>query len=270
MRHPKSIFLEGAHGNRLHLADWGGDGPGLLLLHGMAANTAWWDPVVPLLLPGRRIVALDMRGHGDSAWAQPYSLDAYAADLEAVRRGLGWDRFALAAHSLGARVALRFVSRGCLTALALLDFYAADWGGRTRASMARAQPTYADEEAILDRFRLQPPGTLLGPDALRSLGRRGVRQASNGRWSWKFDWSAVGQSVVWDPTEPSRADLPVLLVRGEASETMPRWSFKNVLAALPDARGIEIPHAHHHVTLDAPQACAAALDSFLESIPLRF
>ncbi|MBI3298704.1 MAG: alpha/beta hydrolase [Elusimicrobia bacterium] len=264
-----SIFVEGAAGNRLHLVDWGGSGLGLLLLHGMAANTAWWDPVAPLL-GGRRVVALDLRGHGDSGWTDGYSLDDYAADVEAVRRGLGWERFSIAAHSLGARIALRCASNGApLDAAALLDFYAADWPGRAVPSGTRSQPAYADEDSIVARFRLQPPGTLLDEAGLRALARRGVRQGPDGRWSWKFDWRVVSQAVDWDPGEPSRAAIPVLLVRGEASETMPRAAFKSVLNALPDARGVEIPRAHHHVTLDAPRECAEALGSFLDSIPSR-
>ncbi|MDE2292920.1 MAG: alpha/beta fold hydrolase, partial [Elusimicrobia bacterium] len=128
MMTPADLFVEGASGNRLHLADWGGEGTGLLLLHGMGAHTGWWDAAAPLLAPGRRVLALDMRGHGESAWLEPprYSIEDYAADIDAVRRAMGWERFALAAHSLGARVALRYASQAPerLEAAAFLDFLA--------------------------------------------------------------------------------------------------------------------------------------------------
>ncbi|MBI5597286.1 MAG: alpha/beta hydrolase [Elusimicrobia bacterium] len=263
----RKLFVDGEARNPLQLVDWGGSGPGVLMVHGMGAHSAWWDEVIPLLPSGLRVVTMDLRGHGDSAWVSPpaYSLDDYAADVECVRAALGWDRFALAAHSLGARVSLRYASARPerLFGLALFDFYAADWGGREPAGGARTQPTYGEESAILARFRLQPPGTTLTPEALTALARQGVKRGPDGRWGWKFDWNAVRQAVPWDPAEPSRAAVPALLVRGEHSTTMPRASFKAVLSALPDARGMEIPGAHHHVPLDAPRETADALGAFL-------
>lgn len=271
MRTGRSVFIEGPAANRLHLVDWGGTGTRVLLLHGMGAHTAWWDEVVGLLPEAFHLVSMDLRGHGDSAWVSPpaYSLDDYAGDVAAVRSALGWERFVLASHSLGARVSLRYAagSAGTLSGLALFDFYAADWGGREPSGGTMVQPTYGEETAILSRFRLQPPGTTLGPEALKALARRGVKRGPDGRWGWKFDWNAVRQSVPWDPAEPGRAAVPTLLVRGEHSTTMPRASFKAVLSALPDARGIEVPGAHHHVPLDAPRASADALESFLSSLP---
>lgn len=267
---PRPTMVSGAAGNPLALYDWGGSGPGLLLLHGLGAHSWWWDEVVARLPRGYRVVAADLRGHGESAWTDPpaYAVDDYAADVDAVRAALGWDSFHLAAHSLGARVALRFAGAhpARLESLALFDFYAADWNGRGVDAPERPQPTYSDEDAILARFRLQPPGTTLDDARLRQLGRRGVRRGEDGRWSWKFDWRALYPRMPWDPAEPRRAAVPALLVRGEHSGTMPPGSFKSVLAALPDARGVQLPRAHHHVTLDEPDASADVLAGFLASL----
>lgn len=48
---------------------WGPPGPGVVLVHGGAAHAGWWDHVAPLIAANRRVVAVDLSGHGDSALA---------------------------------------------------------------------------------------------------------------------------------------------------------------------------------------------------------
>src|ERR687889_308919 len=69
----------------LHVRDWGGGGRAVVLLHGLASNARIWDEVAPRLVgAGLRVVALDLRGHGDSG--QPG---------EEVRRTMAPPRFAV-------------------------------------------------------------------------------------------------------------------------------------------------------------------------------
>jgi haloacetate dehalogenase len=99
-------------GVRLH-ALVGGRGPALLLLHGHPQTHAMWHAVAPALRDRFTLVALDLRGYGDSD--RPASDDAHAAyskrtmaaDALAVMRELGHARFAVCAHDRGARVAHR-------------------------------------------------------------------------------------------------------------------------------------------------------------------
>ncbi len=112
-------------GDRIHFLDWGGDGgsgePGVLLIHGLS-NTAWsWAPVARSLRAVRRVVAMDLRGHGLSdAPTEGYDPSTLAGDALAVAEGSGLletadDRVVLAGHGLGAIVAA---------------WAAADFGGR--------------------------------------------------------------------------------------------------------------------------------------------
>ncbi|MBI4422874.1 MAG: alpha/beta hydrolase [Elusimicrobia bacterium] len=266
---PRVLTLPGPCG-RLSARDWGGEGPPVLLLHGMSGNSHWWDGVAPLLR-GLRPIALDFRGHGLSAWGRDesdYRLDAFAADIDAAARGLGLSAYAIAAHSFGARVALEHASGAPagLRKLAVLDFLCELAAGdldRFARARERPQPAYASKEAILDRFRLHPRGTLLGPAALRSLGESCVQPAAAGGWTWRFDWRAyaVRYVPVW-PILPAVA-VPALAVRGERSAVMSREQLQRLAAALPRARAEELPGAHHHLPLDAPEACAGLLRRFL-------
>ena len=88
---------------RVHGPD---DGLPVLALHGWTDNAATFDRLAPLL-PGLRIVALDLAGHGLSGRrvGAPYHFIDYVADVAAAAEALGWRQFTLLGHSLGAGVA---------------------------------------------------------------------------------------------------------------------------------------------------------------------
>src|SRR5258708_10580949 len=59
--------------------DWGDpDGRSIVLVHGGAAHSRWWDHIAPMLTDGWRVVAVDLSGHGDSDRRGPYSLATWA------------------------------------------------------------------------------------------------------------------------------------------------------------------------------------------------
>ncbi len=102
-------------GDRIHFLDWGGvspaGAPGVLLIHGLS-NTAWsWSPVARRIRALRRVVAMDLRGHGLSdAPTEGYDPPTFADDVLAVAEGSGLiagpaDRVVLAGHGFGAIVA---------------------------------------------------------------------------------------------------------------------------------------------------------------------
>src|SRR6266508_6370430 len=109
----------------LHVRDWDGDGPPVVLLHGLASNARIWDGVASRLAgAGFRVAALDQRGHGDSE--QPdagYDFATVCRDLKAVLGALEADRPVLVGHSWGASVALQYAAeRGdAVAGLVLVD-----------------------------------------------------------------------------------------------------------------------------------------------------
>ncbi|MCO1581023.1 alpha/beta hydrolase [Crossiella sp. SN42] len=93
--------------------DHGGDGPPVLLLHGLGGSMAHWDPVVPELTGTHRVVLMDLRGHGGSG-VGPWSWPAALADVEAVIAALDLGSPAVVGMSLGGMVATRWAARpGC-------------------------------------------------------------------------------------------------------------------------------------------------------------
>src|SRR5437016_600537 len=91
-------------GLRFHFLDWGTAGrPPLLLLHGGAQTAHSWDDVAPDLAHDHHVLALDQRGHGDSAWAEEgrYRRADFVADVVAFLDDRGWRQTTLVALSLG-------------------------------------------------------------------------------------------------------------------------------------------------------------------------
>jgi haloacetate dehalogenase len=91
---------------------WGGAGPPLLLLHGYPQTHVMWRRVASMLAPQFTVVCPDLRGYGDSdkpaaGDGDGYSKRVMAADQVEVMFRLGFERFAVAGHDRGGRVALR-------------------------------------------------------------------------------------------------------------------------------------------------------------------
>ena len=110
----------------LHCVIWGREqDPPVLLAHGNGAHAHWWDPLVPLLARGRQLIALDLRGHGESGRPREvaYRLPDYEQDFLAVLDALAPGPVPLIAHSMGARAAVWFAAEhpGYTNGLALID-----------------------------------------------------------------------------------------------------------------------------------------------------
>lgn len=90
-----------------------GQGPDVVLLHGLGGNLAIWHlKVVPLLRQDFRVTTYDLRGHGHSDMtATGYTTADMADDLRGILDGLGIERAHLVGHSLGADIALHFALR---------------------------------------------------------------------------------------------------------------------------------------------------------------
>ena len=100
------------------------DAPAVLLIHGTGACTAWWDPVIPQLAGTRRVIRVDLAGHGRSASpAGGYDIPAQARRAGAVLDRLGVGRVTVIGHSTGGSVATALAEQrpAAVAALALID-----------------------------------------------------------------------------------------------------------------------------------------------------
>jgi pimeloyl-ACP methyl ester carboxylesterase len=89
-----------------------GDGPDLVLVHGITESRRAWDPLLPRLTGSWRVVRVDLRGHGDSERRPPYAPATMAGDVRAVVDALGLDPPLLVGHSMGGVVVSLYAGLG--------------------------------------------------------------------------------------------------------------------------------------------------------------
>jgi len=109
----------------MHVVEDGKPGaPAVLLIHGTAGSTAWWDPVVPRLADAYRVIRVDLLGHGRSASpTDGYDIPTQARRVGAALDRLGAGRVAVIGHSTGGTVATALAEQrpDAVAALALID-----------------------------------------------------------------------------------------------------------------------------------------------------
>lgn len=276
-------------GLRLHYRDWGGEGPPLVLLHGLASNARIWDLTAPVLARSHRAFALDQRGHGLTDKPEDgYDFAAVTADLAAFLEAQGLQRPAIVGHSWGANVALQFAvsSPDAVSALIMVD------GGFMEIS--------AFPEMTWERAR-----EMLAPPPLAGL-KLDVFLAGARNWSGLGEyWNDDVQEIVlanfrideeesihphltrenhfkilrslWEqkPSEMwARLRCPALLISCERDSGDPRsrmWAehkskaFALARERLPQVRVLRMQDTIHDVPLQRPRELAEAIREFLEA-----
>ncbi|WP_433161219.1 alpha/beta fold hydrolase [Kribbella sp. CA-247076] len=150
-------LVEVSPGHRLAVRRRGHGGVPLLLIHGFPCTSRIWSHnLIPLASAGFDVVVPDLRGYGDSDFAPDdfYDLNAFNADLVGLLDLLGWDRTVVAAHDLGAAVAIDLANRhpGRVDRLVILDDSMPDLA---EAFAAAGIPANRPKPAVYDYHRLQ-------------------------------------------------------------------------------------------------------------------
>jgi len=241
----------------------------IILLHGGGANVFWWEHLADALARHRPVYALDFRGHGDSDFPEEREVGAFNVDLEAMIDWLGREDVHLIGHSLGAAVAFDHASRFERTrSLVLIDLARGSTkGSGRRARLALAlRRTYPTREEAIARFRFLPESSHPTESLRTRIAAQSVREEPDGRFGYKFDPGWFGLPSRPRP-DPADVTCPTLLVRGKESQLLGADAARELVAAMPNARLVEVANAGHHVMVDRPEALAAHFDEFLGAQP---
>jgi pimeloyl-ACP methyl ester carboxylesterase len=176
-----SHFVE-ANGVKLHYLDYGTAGRRpMLCVHGGAAHAHWFDFVAPGLMPDHHVLSLDLRGHGDSAWANPhtYSWKIYAETW--CRAEAHLTDFVLIGHSMGGMISLVYAAThpGRVARLVIVDtimLMPMDRVSRMREFGAKPARGYATQEELIARYRLEPAETqMAAPEVIHRMAMHSGR-----------------------------------------------------------------------------------------------
>jgi pimeloyl-ACP methyl ester carboxylesterase len=275
MSEPPSGFVEGSP--RLHYLEWNPQGAQtIVLLHGNSANAWWWQAAVSAMRPAPpRVIALDLRGHGDSTWVRPpaYAPSDYVDDLVRLIEALQIVRPIIIGHSMGGIATVAFAERHRELARAAVAIDVAISSGPRRNRYLRHLKTlptvhYRDLETARSRFRLMPNEGGIAPEIISTIAGHSVKRGDDGRYSMKFDRESFFGSDGMDVAAAiGRIEIPLLLVRAGLSRIMTAEAAAQAAASNPRVRLVTIPDTHHHVLLERPDLLVEAIHDFIATLP---
>lgn len=280
-------------GTRLHAEQWG-EGPGIVLAHGYALDLTLWHYQIADLARDFRVTAYDQRGHGSSGRPLEggWSLEALAADLDAVLRAQGPGPAVVVGHSMGGMGLLEYCRRypesigSTVAGIVLVDTTAADVMGGMIPGIGRyvqatiqgfqeaAMRALASNVSRIDRLR----GRV---NDVAYLGTRflgfGPRPSPSKVAYLDRVLAAAPSDVVlallptitgMDVTDVLDAiDVPVLVVVGSHDRLTPPGAARRLADAIKGAELLVVREAGHMAMFERPHEFNAGLRRFLDRLP---
>lgn len=247
--------------------------PVVLLAHGAGMHAHYWDALAPALATHYRLIVPDLRGHGESDWADPpaYLIEDFSADLDALLVHLRVVRAAVVGHSMGGRIAAWMAAAmgtaawACAlleTRLSALSPERIDaWRG-VRAGQGKRRG-YATKAEALAAFRVTPDEPGIPPDVRAQLAEHAVVQQVNGEWLLRFDRGVLnieGSRIADFFPLLQRIQCPTLVVRGTASTVVGEAGHSATVATLAHGHAALLAGGHHCLLADPVNASTILVD----------
>ncbi|MGJ4802993.1 alpha/beta fold hydrolase [Luteimonas sp. SDU82] len=274
---------------RIHGLRQGGPGqPPVLALHGWLDNAASFVPLAAHL-SGIELVAVDLPGHGRSAHLPPGADYSFAGALHAVldiADALGWPRFALLGHSMGAGIASLLAAAApervtrlvAIEALGALPEAEENTVPRLREAVAAGRAIGGKRLRVFEeldtpvRARTLARTGAISEAAARLLVERGVREVEtdDGRrgWAWSSDPRLTLPTLVRMTPGQVRAlirgiECPTRVIHADPPQPYLPEPLRSEHAALLPEGELQVLPGGHHLHMEQPTAVAAAIGDFL-------
>ncbi|MEM7472729.1 MAG: alpha/beta hydrolase [Pseudomonadota bacterium] len=241
-----------------------GDGPLLVLIHGVGMNASVWHPQIDALQKRNRVIAVDLPGHGGSDPLPPQSkLPRYVAWLREAIVTLDIGPANIVGHSMGALIAggMACTHPELVSRAALLN------GVFRRSAAARAAVEARADEIAHGTFDISTPlkrwfGDSETDIAAKTHVQRLLSEVSPEGYATAYRAFAKGDTTYADRFNHIRCPLLALTADGDANST-PEMSHA-MAAAAPFGQSVIVKGHRHMVNLTAPEAVNAALKAWLK------
>jgi len=259
------------NGLRIHYLDFGGDGrQPLIMLHGIGRVAHTFDHVASHFNQNYHVVAVDMRGHGDSDWdpKAAYLVEDYVKDIEGLAQQLRLRNIVIWGNSTGGRVAQVFAGLHPDLVAAVI---AEDVGperpreiadGFTSRLKQEDEKGWATEDELFAQLKTGSPRT--ADEILRAYAHFGSKKRPDGRVIWKRD-PGIGNGFV--PTELWRfvrqIKSPIIYVLGGRSTIVPAATQEELRKTLPQVQIVTMPGLGHYPSEENPKDFLPIVDGFL-------
>ena len=269
----QDLYWTSTDGVKLHARDYAGDPAAVpvVCLPGLTRNARDYAALAATLAPGRRVIAVDFRGRGESGQAKDpmsYVPATYADDVRGLLVEAGIERFVAVGTSLGGLVAMLLAGDGVLRGAVINDVGPEiESAGlqRIRGYVGRGSscPTWLHAaRTVADAHRDIYPGWEL--DDWLGMAKRLYRVTSAGRIVLDYDLriaepfrvlaTAEGPDM-WEALG-GLAAVPVLVVRGGRSDVLSADVAARMIERLPQGELVTVPEVGHAPTLSEPAAAA--------------
>jgi pimeloyl-ACP methyl ester carboxylesterase len=270
----KSLTVNGL---RLNYLEWGrAEAPAVVCVHGYTSSAQAFNGLARHLQDRFRVLAMDVRGHGDSAWSPDgaYQYADQAGDLAAFVDRLELAKFALIGTSMGGIIAMAYAAGhgDRLSAFVINDIGPEIEAGSSRITQtvgARPDsfPTLA--AAMAYRREISPITAGRSREDQEELARGVLKQEADGRWGWKMDPAYIEQRVKRGaPVRPvlwpalAKLPCPTLVIWGSDSDVLSEAQARRMAETLPRGELVTVPGVGHAPALIEP-AARAAIDRVL-------
>jgi pimeloyl-ACP methyl ester carboxylesterase len=259
------------NGLRIHYLDFGGDGKQpLIMLHGIGRVAHTFDHVASHFNQNYHVMAVDMRGHGDSDWdpKAAYLVEDYVKDIEGLAQQLRLRNIVIWGNSTGGRVAQVFAGLHPDLVVAVI---AEDVGperpreiadGFTSRLKQEDEKGWATEDELFAQLKTGSPRT--ADEILRAYAHFGSKKRPDGRVIWKRD-PGIGNGFV--PTELWRfvrqIKSPIIYVLGGRSTIVPAATQEELRKTLPQVQIVTMPGLGHYPSEENPKDFLPIVDGFL-------
>jgi haloalkane dehalogenase len=242
-----------------------------LCIHGWPQSSYMWRHMLPALASaGRRAVAPDLPGYGDSPLDPPATFERHVAAVEEFRCRLGLDRVVLMVHDTGGLIGLRWACEHPDAVAGLVISNTGFFPDQEWIEIAVTMRTPGQGEALVNSTSRHEFGTLL--KASSKSFDEGVldeywkafesREARHG-------WLQLYRSFEMDELEPYQAKLgalgvPALVLWGQGDEFLPVGYAPRFAQQIPGAKLVLLEDVRHFLFEDEPERCAREVIAFLE------